>query len=383
MFKIDNKIIFLINSLGMGGAERIIITLLNEFVNKKYECFLIVIEDKICYELDSRVKVIQLNENSNSTGIVKLLRLPIIAFKLARILKQNSFTYVFSLLSRSNYVNVLSNIFYKHQIFLSEHSLPSQQYNYNNMKSNVNKILIKYLYNFADKIITVSKYGKYDLEINFEIKAPIKTIYNPINISLIELQSRENSKIKPSTFTFVTIGRLDEGKNHRLLIEAVKDLDAHLWIIGDGILKNDLIDYINKLKLNKKVFLLGVQSNPFTYLSKADCFIFSSNYESLGMVLLEALACSMPIISTDCLSGPREILDPNSDISSQLTDKIELVEYGILTPIKNIEKMKEAMNLIISDESLRKNYQDKAKQRANDFKIEKIIKQYERILCVE
>ena len=95
------------------------------------------------------------------------------------------------------------------------------------------------------------------------------------------------------------------------------------------------------------------------------------------------MICGCSVISTDCLSGPREILAPNSDLRFQLENNIELSEYGILTPIKNVEKIKEAMNLLIDDESLRNKYQDKAKQRANDFRIEKIIKQYEEIICVE
>ena len=104
--------------------------------------------------------------------------------------------------------------------------------------------------------------------------------------------------------------------------------------------------------------------------------MFSSSHEGYPNVLVEAL----PIISTDCKSGPREILAPNSNIDFQLEDKIELCEYGILVPINNKEKMKEAMNLIINDENLRKDYEEKAKQRANDFRIEEIIKQYEKII---
>ena len=100
-------------------------------------------------------------------------------------------------------------------------------------------------------------------------------------------------------------------------------------------------------------------------------------------MLIEALICKLPTISTDCKSGPREILASNTDLNFNLINNIELGEYGILVPIKNVEKMKEAMNLIINDESLRKNYQEKAKHRANDFRIDKIIKQYEEIICAE
>ena len=156
-----------------------------------------------------------------------------------------------------------------------------------------------------------------------------------------------------------------------------------LMLIGDGNLKEELQKYIKELSLNDKVYLLGKKENPFAYILKADCFVFASNHEGFPNVLVEALACGLPVITTDCKSGPREILSPKSDIEVQLKDKIELSDYGILTPIKNVEKMKEAIKLIINDESLRNKYQDKAKQRANVFRIEEIIKQYKEIICVE
>lgn len=141
--------------------------------------------------------------------------------------------------------------------------------------------------------------------------------------------------------------------------------------------------YDKELSLNDKVYLLGKKENPFAYISKANCFVFASNHEGFPNVLVEALACGLPVITTDCKSGPREILAPKSDINFQLENNIELAEYGILTPIKNVEKLKEGMDLMINDKDLKKDYEEKAKNRANDFRIDKIIKQYERILCVE
>lgn len=92
------------------------------------------------------------------------------------------------------------------------------------------------------------------------------------------------------------------------------------------------------------------------------------------------MACGLPIISTDCQSGPRELLSPSSDVNFYLKDKIELAQYGILIPIKNIEKMKEAIKSIMNDDVLRQSYKEKARQRANDFRVEKSIKLYEEII---
>ena len=303
------------------------------------------------------------------------------AYKLSKLIKEYKFDQVISFLSRSNYINILSNILIKHETIINERAMPSLQYEYG-INGKINKILIKTLYPRACLCLSNSYGNMMDLKNNFNV-VKIEYIHNLFDIETIEELSKKDIEFQKKRFTFVTVGRLDRGKNHKLLIEAVKDFNADLWIIGDGELKEGLQKYINELNLNDKVYLLGKKENPFSFLSKADCFVFSSNYEGFPNVLVEALACGLPIISTDCQSGPREILAPTSNISFQLNDKIEFAEYGVLTPIKNVEKLKEAMNLMINDENLRKNYQDKAKQRANDFKIEKIIKQHERILCAE
>ncbi|MCT7519002.1 glycosyltransferase [Aliarcobacter cryaerophilus] len=285
-----------------------------------------------------------------------------------------------SFLTRANYVNIIANIFIKHQIIINERAMPSLQYQYG-LNGKINRFLIKYLYPKSDLCLSNSYVNMMDLKNKFKVMN-LDYIHNPFNIEMIEKMSKEEIEIKKKRFTFVTVGRLDKGKNHKLIIDAIRDIYADLWIIGDGNLKEELQKYIKELSLNDKVYLLGKKENPFAYISKADCFVFASNHEGFPNVLLESMICGCSVISTDCLSGPREILAPKSDINFQLENNIELAEYGILTPIKNVEKMKEAMNLIIDDDNLRKDYEEKAKNRANDFRIEKIIKQYENIINV-
>lgn len=369
------KIVILINSLESGGAERVVSNLLNLWA-EEYECYLILIHNYKFYEIDSKVKIISLDEPKELTGFVKLLRLHILAYKLSKIIKTYKFDNMISFLTRANYINVLSNIFIKHQTIINERTMPSLQYSHG-LNGKINRFLIKYLYPKADLCLSNSHGNMMDLKNNFNV-TKLAYIYNPFNLEMIDKMSKEEVEIKKKRFTFVTVGRLNHGKNHRLIIDAINDIDADLWIIGDGELKEEIKKYIEVQKLEDKIYLLGKKQNPFSFLSKADCFIFASNHEGFPNVLVEALACGLPIISTDCQSGPREILAPNSDVSFQLKDNIELTEYGILTPIKDIENMKKAINMIINDENLQNNYQNKAKKRANDFKIEKIIEQYER-----
>lgn len=382
----SKKVVILINSLDGGGAERVVSTLLNSFI-EKYECHLILMENKISYELDSRINIISLNEKSNQNGIVKLIRLPIVAYKLSKIIKKYHFSKITSFLYRANYVNILAKYFSHHKCIISERIAPSSMYDDNSFSSKISRFLIKNLYNKADKIIPVSKAIENDLIENFGVNINQKVIYNPYDIEKIEQLSKEDISYKiDREKSIITVGSLGQRKNHSLLINAfskIDDREYKLYILGKGEEESNLKNLVNKLDLNERVVFLGFDNNPYKYLSKCEIFVLASNSEGFPNVLVEAMVCGCSVISTDCLSGPREILALNSDITFQLKDKIELAEYGILTPVKNIEKMKEAMNLIIDDESLRKKYKYKAKLRANDFRIDKIIKQYEEIICAE
>jgi glycosyltransferase involved in cell wall biosynthesis len=363
-----------------GGAERAASVLLNSWVDK-YECYLILIYPNIFYKLDSRINIIHLNEDSCEGDAKKLLRLPLVAKKLSNVVKDRNFNKVISFLTRANYINILSSYISKHIAIISERAMPSIHYSYG-LNGKINKFLIKFLYHKASLCIANSQVNKKDLEGNFAVMNVV-SIPNPFDIELISELSNQNIDIEKKKFTFITIGRLDNGKNHKLIIDAIKDIDADLWIIGDGDLKGNLQNYIKESELTDKVQLLGKKENPFSFLSKADCFVFASNNEGFPNVLIEALACELPIISTDCQSGPREILAPNSNMNFQLKNNIELTQYGILTPIKNVEKLRKAMNLMIDDKKLRNNYKEWSIQRANDFRVEKIIKEYEEIICIE
>jgi len=379
---VKTKISILIYSLASGGAERQVSILL-ESLQDKYDLTLVLMNDTIFYTIPKDIKVVYLEKSKPvENGFKKLIKLPFLGWKYKKILKKNNIDISFSFMTRPNYINIFSKLFgSKVKTIISERSHFSLQYSYNNLQSFINKILVK-LYNYADMVIANSKGNAQDLRLSFNICTKIQTICNAIDIQKIDILQSGAINVKTKKFVFVTIGRLDVGKNHQMIIDAMKSVDAMLWIIGDGELKNNLELIIDNLKLKDRVKLLGRQKNPYKFLSKADCFVFASNHEGFPNVLLEALACGLPVISTDCKSGPREILSPSSDIWVQLQNDIELAKYGILTPVGSTLKLKEAMKLIMNDNELRPKYKKQSKQRAEDFKIEKIIKQYEKILCM-
>ncbi len=382
----NKKIVFLINSLDGGGAERVVSTLLNHFVND-YECCLILMENKISYDLDSRINIIHLNESQNQNGIVKLLRLPIIAYKLYRIIKDNNIAQIISFLHRANYVNAISKYISSHQVILSERIASSSIYSDNSITSKISKYLIKKLYSKADLIIPVSKAIKNDLVNNFNIKVKQEVIYNPYDIENIKILSKENIDIKiQKEKSIITVGSLQKRKNHSLLINAFSKIENNeykLYILGIGNEEDNLKLLTKELNIENRVIFLGFDNNPYKYLSRCSIFVLSSNSEGFPNVLAEAMVCGCSVISTDCLSGPREILAPNSDVEFQLKDKNELAQFGILTPINNIQKMTESINLLIKTDSILNSYSKKSIERSNDFNIEKIVNEYIKVLKVD
>ena len=364
------KLSFIIYSLASGGAERVVSILINE-LHKEYDVSVVLMNDVIFYTIPKEIKIIYL-ENSSPTesGIRKLFKLPFLGYKYKKILVENSIDISLSFMNRPNYINAFAKLFgSKIKTIISERIAPSQEYKTDNLKDKISRYLIKFLYPKVGIVVPNSKYMEYELNNIFKI-TKTQVIYNPVDINEYKVNKQDK-------FVFIHIGRFEIQKNHKLLIEAFKSLntDAELWLIGDGYLRDEL----EKIA-SKNVKFLGRQKNIFEFLSQADCFVFGSNYEGFPNVLLEALACGLPVVSTDCKSGPREILAPDTDFKNQLKCNIELARYGVLTPIRDVVSMTKAMNLMVKDEILRKSYRKKATIRANDFNVKEIINIWKKVI---
>lgn len=378
-----SRIVILINSLSGGGAERVVSVLLNELCREN-ECYLILLENDVDYKLDERVRIISLNENANLSGFKKLIRLPLLAFRLSKIIKKYEFAQVVSFLYRANYINILSSIFVRHKTIISERIVPSAMHASGSTGAKINKFLIKILYGKADLVISVSQAIRLDLIKNFHISTKQVVVYNPYDLEKIYLQSNKNIEININQKSIITVGTLCDRKNQQLILRAfanINDKEYTLYLLGKGKNESKLRKLSVELGIENKVFFLGFDSNPYKYLSKCSIFIFGSNAEGFPNALVEAMICGCAVISTDCLSGPREILSPDSDINFSLKDDIELGKFGILTPVGSQENLTKALNLLINDSNLRALYAQKAKRRANDFNVKKIIGEYKCIFC--
>ena len=159
-------------------------------------------------------------------------------------------------------------------------------------------------------------------------------------------------------------------KNHALLLHAFKQLnlpDTELWLIGKGPREEQIRLLAENMGIGHKVRFLGFQSNPYKYLRRAHCYVCASNYEGFPNVLLEAIACSLPVVSVDCKFGPREILAPTTDFSTQITEGLEIAAHGILTPVGKMENLAFAMLILYADHELRLRFKRSALKRAREF----------------
>lgn len=381
------RLAILITSLSGGGAERVVSILLNE-LQKKYDITLILMMPDIVYDIPENIEMIYLEKtNEKESNLKKIIKLPYLGWKYKKICNDKKVDISLSFMYRPNFINSFAKFFgLNSKILISERNTASMTYSGNSIGSRIGRLLVKKLYSKADLIIPNSKGSAIDLIQNFNIlENKIKVIENSIDENKVNLLASEpiDSILKENKFRFILVGRLEKHKRQELVIKAFSKLlneECELWILGQGVRNSKLQYLIKRLGLENRIKMLGFDKNPYKYMKEADCFISSSIREGFPNVLIEALACGLPVISTDCHSGPREILSPKSDISIKLNNRLEIAEYGILTPVDNESKMIEAMNIILKKNEIYENYKVKSKKRSKDFNLEKIINLFEQVL---
>lgn len=365
------KILLLINSLSGGGAERVVQTLANYFnASDDYEVVVVVMETwEDAYTLDKGIRKRVLRTAPICRGLSRILLMPLQAYELAKIIKEEHPDASISLLTRANLVHIMSRwVGNENPILISENSNLQSQYNVNSLKNYVMRWLIKWLYPKAAGVCAVSDGAKEDLQSFGICPSKIRVIYNPQPLRTFHELSLQSSsiKIQQNARVLVTVGRLVDLKDHVTLINAFakvrEDIDVRLYIIGDGPNRKKLESLTQTLGLADDIRFLGWQPNPFALLKQADIFVLSSRFEGFGNVIVEAMACGLPIISTDCPSGPHEILRGG--------------ETGVLVPVGDVDALAQAITTLLSDRQAITEYARKSKSRVKDFDVSRVASEY-------
>jgi len=385
----NKKILFILPTLSKGGQERAA-SRLSFALPGSFEKFLVVFyKDRVDYPFNGKIIFLNLPLFEGWIKIpAKIFLLSTKILALRKIKKEIKPDFSLSFGPEANVMNVLSNFALKTKTILSVHIIEGTYFkNYPFLFRWFHKLVMRFVYKLANKIVVVSQGVAQDLIENFGVKKEkIAVIYNfqdleEINkASLEELGEFKNLFLKNKVV--ISVGRLASQKGFQYLIEGFKKVvekhpETILVILGEGKLEEELEKLIENLNLKEKVFLLGFQKNPFKFLKNSSIFVLSSVQEGLPMVLIEAMACGLPVIATDCPGGNKEILDPDCNLK---VEKMRLGEYGILIPPKNPEEISKAISLLLENENLRKEYAKKSLERAKDFSVEKIIPKWLEIL---
>ena len=387
------KVAFIIPSLKNGGAERVLSTLsLN--LNKDIKQYILTWDkDNQDYEFNGEIVEIKTSNSTNILGNIFVFAKRI--YMVKRLKKRLGIDVSISHLEGPNLVNILSK--YKEKTVITVHNFQTEERK--GLYGNIFRVLMKLFYNKADKIVAVSKLIKHDLVNSFKVKENlIDVLYNPFDIKKIQRLMLENIDSEYEKLfenpVIINVGRLNEQKAQDNLIKAFyllkkKMSNAKLVILGKGPLESKLQKLIKKLELEGEVFLLGFNKNPFKFIYRSKVFALTSLYEGFPMCIPESMVCGVPVISVDCKSGPREIMDISSDINKSAQD-IEMVEYGIITPnFKNDEKIDineshelfaTAMFNLLSNNEVLSKYSIKIKERANAFDVSIMIEKWENII---
>ena len=344
----------------IGGADLSISRLINNLNSNKYNItFITLAKPKIKFYLKKKIEIL----------ILKKKRALFSIFDLRSIVKRDRERYSkIIFISNQNFANIISVIAMSKlkwlKLILIERNNPIELDYINTIKSRLIKLLIKITYKFSNVIIAISKELGKDLEKLCNKK--VNTIYNPSFDKNIYKITKEKFK-KPNYKIILNVARFEKQKNHLMLLKSFNDLESQLnvklFLIGYGKEEVNILNYIKKHNLQKRIKIIKNNNDLYSYFKISDLFVLTSFYEGFGNVLVEAAMFKIPIISTNCKSGPQEILNKG--------------KYGDLVKINDNKKL----TYLIS-----KNLQKKNKKKISlmynsldRFDIKNHISKYEKI----
>lgn len=379
------KILILNKWLVTGGVERVLISYIKLFKLIKYDTKVISLYD-IGYtnknlhseiDIDTNLSFILDRNKSKKYFEAKHQRKNSLSQKIKYELLKTNYkyrinSYIHNEIKKEKYNLIIDfNNILKNTSHLQRQDIPIIKWVHSDITTNKNKAKIKNTFQSINHIIAICEQMQNNLSHFLDVpKGKISTIYNPIDITEIHRKMEAPIKITETNY-FLVIARLVKGKGLEELIDIYinlkkKGIKNKLYIIGDGELRSTLSHKITQNRLENDCVLLGEVTNPYPYFKKAKLFLFTSESEGLGMVLIESMACGIPVIAMDCPTGPRDIIGLNN-------------EYGKLIPMHNKEKFENTIIELLSDELQYQDYVEKSLSRAKDFSIENISKKIQEL----
>ena len=339
------------------GTERVSTIIANELAKNGHEVYMLSLVkcSKSGFELNKNIKIISLEKGSgnNKKNFVPLVK------EIRQLLKKYKFDILIEVDVMLRIFTVLANLNLDTKIISWEH------FNFRtNLGTKLRDIARKIAAKKSDYIITLTETDKIDYEQNLNCKAKVKAIENPLVFYSKKCSSLEN-KIA------LSVGRMNYQKGFDMLIEAwakviSKDDSWILRIAGDGEDIEKIKKQAKELNIYNNVQFLGLINDVEKEYLNASIYIMSSRFEGFPMVLLEAMACGLPVVSFDCHTGPRDMIKNGED--------------GFLVKKNDTDALAEKVCKLMHDQKVRKKFGKKAKESISRFSLDKIMEKWNYVL---
>lgn len=367
------KICFFVSSFQNGGVEKVTIQLCNELASKGFEVDLVIgkkNQSNMLDRLDAKVKLVSLG-TSNKIFSILMMALYFIRKAPDIVVADRYHSFVYAAYAKRLIAG-------KSEIVMTIHSQMSLSFGAESKRTK--KQEKKYsefmaLTKYCARVIAVSKGTAEDFLAIFPGFAnKISVIYNPVAVNEIQSLAKEwqdnLSLLSGKKHVIISVGRLEVEKGYATLLRAFSEIencdDSLLVICGEGRERKNLEKLAQQLGIQDNVYLPGFVANPYSYLLHADLFVLSSNSEAFGVVLVEALAIGIPVVSTDCPSyGPREILLNG--------------EIGKLVTVDDVSALARAIEESLNDPPSK----ELLINRAMHFSLQKSVDQYIKVLKLD
>jgi N-acetylgalactosamine-N,N'-diacetylbacillosaminyl-diphospho-undecaprenol 4-alpha-N-acetylgalactosaminyltransferase len=361
-------VLFVINSMTGGGAERVMSTLLSnsEAEAAEFDITLALLDQaEISYPLPRWIELRQLDCGGSLTTSLAAV---------ARLTQELRPVVSLSFLSRANVASVYAAHRCGHLAVVSERTTPSQHLGHG-LRNLFARNLVRLAYPRASRVIAVSTGVGEDLATGYGVDPRrIVAIENPVDIASLQKLAAQTPRFQPDGSYIIAVGRLDPLKRFDMLIEAFATARPtdRLVILGEGPDRARLMDLARRHGVAERVDMPGFVTNPFAVVRRARLYVLCSDYEGFPNSLVEAMALGVPVVATNCRSGPSEIL---AKASARSIHGVTRAPYGVLTPVGSTEGLIEALD-ILADEATRQAYARAGRVRAVAFDVSTIRARY-------
>lgn len=335
--KIRKIIVFVINNLAGGGAERVTINLAKYLRKAGHQSHIICLEDKIELPVPEDVPVHIFSIGFKFRWLPRKIRHQVLlAPLLDRFIRRNCQEpdLVISCLPPADYIMAFSKL---QNVYLSIHSTLSMVMRSTSTKRTDRRLRRHLRYYKRKPCVCVSKGVLEDLRTFFPDRQDLTYIYNPIDADLIQQQGKEKVN-EYLGHAIIHVGRFHRSKRQDRLVQAYARSGVNNPLFFIGRIGNNNVYYeqaknlASSLGVAEKIHFLGFKPNPYAYMARASLLVLSSDYEGLGMVILEAIVLGIPVLSTDCPSGPSEILPKRNLVA---LDDIDALAYKMKDALAN------------------------------------------------